>query len=121
MFNPQPSGLQVGDKAPDFALKNYKGEEVTLSTLLKAGPVVLTFYRGTWCPLCNMQLHAFQSILPDLKERGVQLIAISPQAPDTTLEFVGKEGLDFEVRLLFLKSCQHCALTRFCRFSVMLI
>ncbi|WP_298326956.1 redoxin domain-containing protein [uncultured Dokdonia sp.] len=53
--------LQVGDKAPEFELPNPKKQKISLTTLLSQGPVVVTFYRGDWCPYCNLQLRALQS------------------------------------------------------------
>jgi len=90
-------GLDVGDQAPDFKLKNHLGKEVSLVEELKKGPVVLVFYRGGWCPYCNLQLKAYQQALPEIKEKGAQLIAVSPQTPDNTLDQKEKEELDFEL------------------------
>ena len=89
--------VKEGDIAPDFALPNANGDTVTLSTLLAEGPVVLTFYRGGWCPYCNLQLRAYQRILPAIRELAAQLIAISPQAPDASLTTAEKNALEFEV------------------------
>ncbi len=68
----------VGDVAPDFTLTDSNGTAVTLSDELKKGPVVLTWYRGGWCPYCNIQLAAYQQILPQIEELGARLIAVSP-------------------------------------------
>jgi len=89
--------IQVGDMAPDFTLPNVTGAEVTLSDKLKDGPVVLTWYRGGWCPYCNIQLAAYQKVLPQIEELGAQLIAISPELPDKSLSTAEKNGLRFEV------------------------
>jgi len=89
--------VQVGDKAPDFSLSNAVGETVRLSNLLKNGKVILTFYRGTWCPYCNLQLNQYQQMLPEIKEKGGQLVAISPQTPDESLSIKEKNNLAFEV------------------------
>lgn len=86
-----------GDRAPDFSLPNATGKTVTLSELLNAGPVVISFYRGQWCPYCNLELRALQSIVPDLNQRGATLVAISPQTPDNSLSTVEKNELSFEV------------------------
>lgn len=86
-----------GDTAPDFTLKKPNGEEITLSEELKKGPVVLTWYRGGWCPYCNIQLAAYQQILPQIEELGAQLIAISPEVPDKSLTTVEKNELKFPV------------------------
>ena len=78
-------GLQVGEKAPDFTLVNATGEKVTLSELLQDRKVILNFYRGGWCPYCNLELKAYERILPKIKQKGAQLVAISPQMPDESL------------------------------------
>lgn len=90
-------GRQEGQKAKDFTLKNALGETVNLYDELSKGPVVLTFYRGGWCPFCSMQLKAYQKMLPDIEALGGQLIAISPQSPDNTLSQREKEELTFQV------------------------
>ena len=92
-----PLNLNIGDQAPDFTLPNAIGKEVQLRDLLKSGPVVLTFYRGTWCPYCNLQLRQLEQVLPQLKAKGGQLVAISPQTPDHSLDMKQKNELSFEV------------------------
>jgi peroxiredoxin len=89
--------LKVGDKAPDFELPNATGKTVRLSALLENGPVVVTWYRGAWCPYCNIALRGFQKVLPEIKAEGASLVAISPQTPDNSLTTVEKGGLGFEV------------------------
>lgn len=91
------NGLPVGGKAKDFVLKDALGREVSLYEELSKGPVVLTFYRGGWCPYCNRQLRAYQEILPDIQALGGRLIAVSPQLPDATLSFQEKAELTFQV------------------------
>jgi len=93
---PEP-GLAVGVQAPDFSLPNAFGERVRLSDLLAEGPVVLTFYRGAWCPYCNLQLHALQQSLPEIEARGAQLVAVTPQLPDKSREQIKDDGYAFEV------------------------
>lgn len=88
---------QVGDQAPDFTLKNATGESVTLSEELKKGPVVLTWYRGGWCPYCNIAMAAMQKALPEIKGTGASLIALTPELPDKTLTTKEKNGLEFQV------------------------
>lgn len=90
-------GLQEGEQAPDFTLPNAAGVPVNLHEQLARGPVVLVFYRGGWCPYCNIQLRAYQSILPDIEALGGQLIAVSPQSPDNALSQQEREGLRFHV------------------------
>ena len=87
----------VGDRAPDFELPNASGKRVKLSALLEHGPVVVTWYRGAWCPYCNIALRGFQKVLPEIKAEGASLVAVSPQTPDNSLTTVEKDGLGFEV------------------------
>jgi len=91
------SALAVGDVAPDFTLPDAHGSKVSLSELLDAGPVVLAFYRGNWCPYCNTQLIALQDALPELNAAGATLVAISPQVPDGSLTATEKHQLTFPV------------------------
>ena len=90
-------GLAVGEKAPDFTLPDATGRLVALSERLKEGPVVVTFYRGEWCPYCNLTLNAFQRALPGIREAGASLIAISPQRPDDALTMREKHELEYDV------------------------
>jgi hypothetical protein len=85
-----PNALAAGDRAPQFALPNARGRLVDLAELLAAGPVVLTFYRGAWCPYCNTQLRGLQQALPQLESLGAALVAISPQVPDGSLARAGR-------------------------------
>ena len=89
--------LGLGAHAPNFTLPDASGKEVALASLLARGPVVLTFYRGEWCPYCNLQLNAYQHILPQIQELGATLVAISPQTPDHSSSFVEKKELSFTV------------------------
>jgi thiol-disulfide isomerase/thioredoxin len=73
--------LKAGDKAPDFVLNDPDGKPVSLRELLAKGPLVVSFYRGVWCPYCNMELQALQGELPAIEARGASLVAISPQTP----------------------------------------
>lgn len=91
------TALRVGDPAPDFTLPNAKGRDVTLSALLADGPVVLTWYRGGWCPYCNIQLAAYRDALPAIEAAGGQLVAISPELPDKAADTVDAQNLDFTV------------------------
>jgi peroxiredoxin len=90
-------GLTVNEQAPDFTLKDATGTDITLYEELKKGPVILTFYRGGWCPYCNLELRAYQRVLNDIKTAGAQLIAISPQTPDASLTTKEKNELEFLV------------------------
>ena len=95
--HPSVLKLQVGDKAPDFSLSNAINNTVKLSDLLKKGKVVLSFYRGSWCPYCNLQLIHYQNSLTEIQKLGAQLVAISPQTPDESLSIKEKNNLNFEV------------------------
>jgi peroxiredoxin len=88
---------KVGDRAPAIVLGNAKGETVDVATMLNHGPVIVTFYRGGWCPYCNLELKAFQEILPQIKAAGASLVAISPERPDESLSTTEKNALTFEV------------------------
>ncbi len=88
---------QVGDKAPDFTLTNALGKPVTLSEYLNKGKVVLTWYRGNWCPYCNLTLHALQEELSNFKTHGAYLIALTPELPDESISTSQKHDLQFEV------------------------
>lgn len=88
---------EVGHLAPDFALPNALGVIVRLSELLKRSAVVIVFYRGGWCPYCNLQLRAYQRVLPELRALGGELVAISPQLPDGSLSTTEKNALTFHV------------------------
>jgi peroxiredoxin len=92
-----PNALAVGDRAPDFELGNAAGHPVRLTELLTHGPVVLTFYRGAWCPYCNAQLRGLQQALPELEALGASLVAVSPQLPDGSAELIDEAALTFEV------------------------
>ncbi len=89
--------LKAGDIAPEFELPGADGHITKLSALLRDGPVVVSFYRGGWCPYCNLELRALQSVLPDLRTLGAQLVAISPQTPDESLSTAEKNALTFHV------------------------
>ncbi|WP_292949146.1 peroxiredoxin-like family protein [Olleya sp. UBA1516] len=91
------SALKVGDKAHNFTLKNALNESVSLYNELKNGPVVLTWYRGGWCPYCNITLHALQEKLPEFKQEGATLLALTPELPDNSLSTSEKNNLEFTV------------------------
>jgi peroxiredoxin len=87
----------VGAVAPDFRLPDVKGNPLCLIDLLRSGPVVVTFYRGGWCPYCNIQLRAYQAALPQMTALGARLVAISPQLPDQSLSTAQADELTFDV------------------------
>ncbi len=89
--------LKVGDRVPAFELPDANGKTVRLSDLLQHGPVVVAFYRGGWCPYCNLELRALQKSLAEIEKLGAQLVAISPQTPDSSLSTQQKDDLQFQV------------------------
>jgi peroxiredoxin len=89
--------LQVGAKAPDFTLPNAQGGSLTLSAINAKGPVVLTFYRYGSCPFCNLQLRAYQQVLPQIRDLGAELVAISAQKPELAADDIQKKELTFPV------------------------
>jgi peroxiredoxin len=75
---------KAGDAAPEFILADSDGKPVSMRELLARGPLVVSFYRGVWCPYCNLELQALQEALPEITARGASLVAISPQtAPNS--------------------------------------
>lgn len=89
--------VAVGEPAPLFVLPDGQGVPVALEALLGKGALVVTFYRGIWCPYCNQQLLAYQRALPTFRRAGGELLAISPQLPDATAETVVTNRLAFRV------------------------
>jgi peroxiredoxin len=91
------NALQVGSKAPDFMLKNAAGSRVSLYDELENGPVILMWYRGGWCPYCNLTLRAMEDMLPQFRAGGAQLLALTPESPDNSMTTIEKHKLSFEV------------------------
>jgi peroxiredoxin len=89
--------LKVGDIAPEFVLPDQTGKLVSLRAALESGPVVLTFFRGGWCPFCSLALRALMGIVPELRQRGGELMAISPQSSAHTTATAERNGLSFPV------------------------
>jgi len=89
--------LGAGDIAVDFTLPNAKGEPVSSKALRNDGPVVLSFYRGSWCPYCILELKALQDVHAEIQALGASLVVISPQLPDESLSNSEKIELEFEV------------------------
>ena len=88
--------LKPGDKAPAFSLKNQNGEQKKLSDYLARGPVVLTFYRGAWCPFCNLQLKEYNDRLDEITGAGATLVAITPEKPGA-LDILAESGVRQDV------------------------
>ena len=96
-FQQGGDALAVGQQVPAFELPNAEGNLVSSADLLAKGPLVVTFYRGSWCPYCNLQLRALQARLADINALGAQLVAISPQVPDGSLSKNEISEMDFIV------------------------
>lgn len=91
------SAIREGDKAKDFTLPDTKGKQRSLTEFLQKGPVVISFYRGGWCPYCNLEFKALADSLPAIRELGATLIGISPELPDNSLSTAEQHNLPFEV------------------------
>jgi len=89
--------LGVGDAAPDFELPDPSGRLVRLRELLADGPVIVSFYRGQWCPFCNLELRGLQRALGEVAAAGATLVAISPNKPDVTADTVAELDLEYPV------------------------
>jgi len=90
------SALHRGQKIPSFALPNQHGDIRHSQQLLKQ-PLIISFYRGGWCPYCNFELAAQQARLTDIRGAGAELIAISPEQPDLALVMEQKHKLQFDI------------------------
>lgn len=90
-------GLTVGEQAPDFEASTYQGNKIILSDMYKDGPVVLVFYRGQWCPICNLHLKSFQAQLAQIENLGAKVLAVSVDKPEYGNKIVTNDALGFEV------------------------
>lgn len=91
------ANIQIGASLPSFKLPNALGKEVASESLLAKGPVLITFYRGDWCPFCNLALRSLQLHLDEFHAKGVTIVAISPELPNSSLSTAEKNDLKFEV------------------------
>ncbi|MGN6093664.1 MAG: peroxiredoxin-like family protein [Luteibacter jiangsuensis] len=89
--------LKAGDKAPAFILDDADGNPVSSDDLLRKGPLVVTFYRGVWCPYCNMELQALQATLPEILQAGASLVAISPQVAANSRKSARQNEVTFPI------------------------
>ena len=96
-FQEGANAIQVGQPAPQFELPNAQGSAISLYSLLDKGPVVLTFYRGSWCPYCNLQFKALQARIEEIHALSASLVAISPQVPDGSISQDEISQMDFTV------------------------
>lgn len=88
--------LKTGQKAPSFALQDQHGLRVSSADLLAKGPLVVSFYRGTWCPFCNEELAALAEAYPRFREFGADLVVITPQSV-TTKPYRSEHALPFSM------------------------
>ncbi len=88
---------KAGDTAPDFTLNDPDGKPVSSRELLARGPLVLSFYRGVWCPYCNLELQALEAARPEIIGRGASLIAISPQTAANSRKSQRDNKLSFPI------------------------
>jgi peroxiredoxin len=89
--------LKADDKAPLFTLKDPEENSVSSASLLAHGPLVVSFYRGVWCPYCNMELQALEAARPEFERLGAKLVAISPQTPVSSRKSVRQNNLSFPI------------------------
>ena len=91
------AALGVGAMFPAVTVRDATGGAVTIPDLARLQPLVVTFYRGGWCPYCNLELRAYQLLLPAIEKKGAKLVAISPETPDDSLSTAEKNALAFTV------------------------
>lgn len=92
---PAGLGLKVGAKAPDATLPDIAGRPQRLGALYREAPTFVVFYRGGWCPFCNLQLHGLSAATPDFARQGVRLVAISVDQPGEEAKTQAKNGVPF--------------------------
>lgn len=95
--NIEENSIQVGDLMPGFALPNALGKTILSEDILKNKKMVMAFYRGSWCPYCNLELKFLQDHLSEIRNKDAVLVAISPQRPDHSLSMIEKNNLEFEI------------------------
>lgn len=95
--NIEKNSIQIGERIAAFLLPNALGKMINSDEVLKNNKMILAFYRGSWCPYCNLELKFLQENLSRIKEKNAVLIAISPQSPDHSLTMIEKKKLEFEV------------------------
>ncbi len=96
-YDVESKALKVGDMIPTVSLSNAVGKKVLLSPENSSAPTIILFYRGGWCPYCNIELNYYQENLSYIKSKGCEFVAISPELPDNSLNLKEKENLEFEI------------------------
>jgi peroxiredoxin len=95
--NGQAPGLAIGEQIPEFVLPDAYGREVSSRELLDRGPLVISFYRGEWCPYCNVELRALEVAASEIAGYGASIVAISGQRPDNAISLTGTHSLSYPV------------------------
>ena len=93
----KPMALKVGDKAPDFMVKDHAGKMVSLKELTQKGKVVVMFYRGAWCPFCNKYMSQLETALPEFSAKNTTVIAITPETDESINKAIDKTKATFSV------------------------
>lgn len=93
----KPEGLFINSKAPDFKAKDQNGNVISLKDLRKKGPVVIVFYRGNWCPYCNKELQKLEDSLQLIKDKGAQLLAITPEKSEGVAKTIEKTKASYSI------------------------
>lgn len=90
-------GIEVGTLIENFIAFDAKGNEFNLAQELKNGPVIILFYRGQWCPVCNKHLSMLQDSLPFITRKGAKIVAVSPEKPEKIEKTIKKTKADFTI------------------------
>ncbi|WP_053404534.1 peroxiredoxin-like family protein [Persicobacter sp. CCB-QB2] len=93
----QDKVLKVGDRAPEFVLEDQNGNKVSSREVLAKGPLVLTFYRGVWCPYCNTDLANIKKYVPEMQELGAAFFSVSPELPQMLDNIIKTHRLNFDI------------------------
>lgn len=91
------NAAKVGDEFPAVTLSDQNGQPFDIGAATARGPLVVTFYRGGWCPYCNLELRAYQHLLHEIDDLGARFVAVSPEKPDNSLSTSEKNDLTFKV------------------------
>jgi len=89
--------LKLGESIPECILPDGSNKKIDVRSMLRNQPVIISFYRGQWCPFCNLELRAFQEALPEIRKLDAQIVGISPQTPDYTLSTWQRNELEFDL------------------------
>ena len=89
--------LKVGSEIPEATVKKINGEQVSIKTIAEAGPTVIVFFRGGWCPYCQRHLSALQEVEEDMKSLGYTLVALTPDKPENLHKSIDKNDLTYEL------------------------